>query len=109
MPEKRDIFVSYSRANTEFARDLYAKLQSLGFTLWRDRSDMEGGADWWRQIQEAIENVDTMLLILSPAALASEVVAQEWHYARQKGTRVIPVLAQSVDWNAVPRWMKRVD
>jgi WD40 repeat protein len=109
MPEKRDIFVSYSRANTEFARDLYAKLQSLGFTLWRDRSDMEGGADWWRQIQEAIENVDTMILILSPTALASEVVAQEWHYARQKGTRVIPVLAQSVDWNAVPRWMKRVD
>jgi hypothetical protein len=43
MPERRDIFISYSRANTGFARDLYAKLQALGFTLWRDRRDMEGG------------------------------------------------------------------
>jgi hypothetical protein len=107
--EKRDIFISYSRANTDFARDLYAKLQALGFTLWRDRNDMEGGDDWWRQIQEAIENVDTMILVLSPKALESRVVSEEWHYARQKGTRVIPVQAEDVDFNSVPRWMKRLD
>ncbi len=109
MPDKRDVFVSYSRANTDFARDLYAKLRDLGFTLWRDRSDMEGGEDWWRQIQEAIENVETMILVLSPKALESTVVAQEWHYARQKGTRVIPILAEPVDFDSVPRWMKRLD
>ncbi|MBO9310300.1 MAG: toll/interleukin-1 receptor domain-containing protein, partial [Chloroflexi bacterium] len=45
MPEKRDIFISYSRANANFARNLYSKLQALGFTLWRDRNDMEGGDD----------------------------------------------------------------
>ncbi len=109
MPDRRDIFISYARANADFARELHEKLSAQGFTLWRDRSDMEGGDDWWRQIQEAIENVDTMVLILSPAALASTVVAQEWHYARQKGTRVIPILAESVDFNTVPRWMRRVD
>ncbi|MCE7947446.1 MAG: TIR domain-containing protein, partial [Chloroflexi bacterium CFX4] len=109
MPDKRDVFVSYSRANTAFARDLYAKLSALGFTLWHDRSDMEGGEDWWRQIQAAIENVDTMILVLSPKALESAVVAQEWHYARQKGTRVIPILAEAVNFDAVPRWMKRLD
>ncbi len=76
MPDKRAVFISYSRANTDFARALYAKLQALGFTLWRDRSDMEGSHDWWRQIQMAIENVDTMLLVLSPKALESAVVAQ---------------------------------
>ncbi|MFN7209347.1 MAG: TIR domain-containing protein, partial [Aggregatilineales bacterium] len=108
MPERRDTFISYSRANAAFARDLYKKLSAQGFTLWRDLNDMEGGEDWWRQIQEAIENVDTMVLILSPKALASEVVAQEWHYARQKGTRIIPILAESVDFDAVPRWMRRV-
>jgi hypothetical protein len=107
--EKRDIFISYSRANTDFARDLYAKLQALGFTLWRARNDMEGGDDWWRQIQEAIENVDTMILVLSPRALESRVVSEEWHYARQKGTRVIPVQAEDVDFNSVPRWMRRLD
>ncbi|RMF53527.1 MAG: toll/interleukin-1 receptor domain-containing protein, partial [Chloroflexota bacterium] len=109
MPERRDVFISYSRANTDFARDLHAKLQAQGFTLWRDRSDMEGGENWWQQIQEAIENVDTMVLVLSPKALESTVVAQEWQYARQVGTRVIPVLAERVDFERVPRWMKRLD
>jgi WD40 repeat protein len=109
MPEKRDIFVSYSRANTEFARDLYTKLQSLGFTLWRDRSDMEGGEKWWEQIKEAIRNVDTMVLIMSPAALQSQVVAEEWRYALQEGTRVIPVIAEDIDFNTVPRWMRKRD
>jgi hypothetical protein len=106
MPEK-NIFISYSRANTGFARDLYDKLKDEGFTLWRDRSEMESG-DWWRQIQEAIERVDKMILVLSPKALESTVVAQEWHYARQKGKLVIPVQAEDVDFNTVPRWMKRV-
>ena len=109
MPEKRDIFISYSRANTDFARDLYAKLRKLGFTLWRDRNDMIGGENWWRQIQEAIENVDTMILVLSPKALESRVVSEEWHYARRHGTRVIPVLAEPINFETAPRWVKKAD
>ncbi|MCS6871827.1 MAG: TIR domain-containing protein [Anaerolineae bacterium] len=109
MLERRDIFVSYSRANTDFARDLYDKLKELDFTLWRDRSDMEGGENWWEQIKEAIRNVNTMVLVMSPAALASRVVAEEWRYALQEGTRVIPVIAEDVDFNAVPRWMRKRD
>src|SRR5207248_1557472 len=31
----KPIFISYSRANTDFARDLYSKLKGLGFKLWR--------------------------------------------------------------------------
>jgi hypothetical protein len=107
--EKRDIFISYSRANTDFARDLYAKLQALGFTLWRDRNDMIGGENWWQQIQEAIRGVQNMVLVMSPDALRSEVVADEWRYARQVGTRVIPVLAEDVDFSTVKRWMKKRD
>src|SRR5262245_42445664 len=85
------IFISYSRADATFARDLHDKLQALGFKLWRDRNDMAAGEDWWQQIQKAIRTADTMVLVLSPAAIASTEVAKEWRYARQEGTRVIPV------------------
>ncbi|PJF34751.1 MAG: hypothetical protein CUN49_14060, partial [Candidatus Thermofonsia Clade 1 bacterium] len=109
MPERRDVFISYSRTNTDFARKLYAKLQAQGFTLWRDRSDMEGGEDWWQQIQEAIENVDTLVLVVSPGALKSPVVTDEWRYARSIGTRVIPVLAAPINFNEAPRWLRKND
>ena len=40
------IFVSYARSDGEaFARDLRGKLAGLGFSLWHDRQDMEGGRD----------------------------------------------------------------
>jgi len=98
------VFISYSRANTLFARDLYTRLQALDFRLWRDRSEMEAGSDWWAQIKAAIDGAGTMVLVMSPKALASPVVAKEWRYARQVGTRVIPVIGEDVDFKNVPRW-----
>lgn len=91
--KSKDVFISYSRADTAFATTLYQRLKARDFTLWRDRSEMEAGKDWWPQIQEAIRESGTMVLCMSPKALASPVVTQEWRYARQVGTRVIPVLA----------------
>ncbi|MBX3065651.1 MAG: toll/interleukin-1 receptor domain-containing protein [Anaerolineae bacterium] len=58
----KQIFISYSRVDADFARTLYAELAALGFTLWRDRSEMEGGENWWLQIEEAIRGVETMVL-----------------------------------------------
>ena len=83
--------------------------EHAGFGVWRDRSEMEAGKDWWQQIQEAIRETDTTVLCLSPAALASPIVAKEWRYARQVGTRVVPVVADTVDFHTVPRWMARAD
>ncbi len=103
------LFISYSRVNTDFAHELSTRLITLGFSLWRDRSQMDAGEDWWRQIQEAIREVETMVLLLSPQALASPVVAREWRYARQMGTRVISIIAEKVDFGQVPRWMGKLD
>jgi WD40 repeat protein len=105
----KQIFISYSRVDTAYARALADDLAALGFTLWRDRSDMEGGENWWQQIEEAIRGVDTMLLLLSEAALASKIVSKEWRYARQVGTRVIPVIADSFAPERAPRWMSKRD
>ena len=105
----KDIFVSYSRTDADFARQLAADLDALSFTLWRDRSDMQIGDDWWLQIEAAIKGSQNMVLIMSPAALASPTVRKEWRYARHQGTRVLPVIARDIDFGAVPRWMKTAD
>jgi hypothetical protein len=105
----KQIFISYSRKNARFARDLYNRLAKLGFPLWRDRTEMQGGENWWNQIKEAIDACETTILCMSPDALKSPIVQEEWLYARRNGKRVIPVIADDVDFSSVPRWMQRVD
>ena len=103
------VFVSYSRVDAELARSIYSGLEQLGFKMWRDRSNMIGGEDWWQQIEDAIRNSDSMVLCLSPEALLSPIVAKEWRYARQVGTRVLPVIIRPINFNEVPQWMAKVD
>lgn len=70
-PADPRIFVSYARSDGEgFARDLRERLAAQGFSLWHDRQDMPGGRGWWRQITQAIEAVEYLVLVMTPAALA---------------------------------------
>lgn len=106
---KPRIFISYSRSNEVFAEKLESDLHEQGFEPWRDREDMQIGEDWWRQIQQSIDRADVMILCLSPEALKSSVVHDEWRYAKGKGVRVIPVVATNIDYDILPRWANRVD
>lgn len=107
------IFVSYARSGGKaFARRLSERLRAEGFSLWRDLADMEGGRDWWQQIEEAIRAVEYLILVITAAALRSEYVRKEWRFARQEGRCVIPVLAdkdltRSEAFRALPGWMQR--
>jgi WD40 repeat protein len=106
-------FLSYARSDgEEFASRLRARLESEQphITLWQDRARMEGGVGWWRQITEAIEQVEFMIMVLTPAAASSDVARKEWRYARQHGVRVCPVMGVSADLlnlGQLPGWMRK--
>ncbi|NRF71207.1 TIR domain-containing protein [Aquincola sp. S2] len=104
------VFVSYSRKDGEaFAHDLRTRLQERGIVVWHDRIGMEGGRDWWEQIKQALNRVEFIVLVMTPAALQSDVVRKEWRYARQQGVCVYPVIAQpGLDIAGLPRWMSSV-
>lgn len=101
-------FLSYARSDGEvLAQALRARLVDAGVPLWRDREGMEGGRDWWQQITAAIDRVDYLILLMTPAALGSAMVRREWRYARQRGVAVYPVNADpALDFAALPRWMR---
>ena len=111
MINKPRIFISYARTDGEvFAQTLRQRLiQNFGAeAIWRDRDAMEGGRDWWQQITEALDQVEFMVLVATPRALASPVVTKEWRYARQQGVCVYPVQVpeQPLNFNALPKWMR---
>ncbi len=55
---------------------------------------MQGGRDWWTQIEEAIRapSVEHLLLVITPSALERSVVRREVRLARQEGVQVTPVM-----------------
>ncbi len=105
---KPRVFISYARSDGEaFATQLRHKLEAKNIPLWQDRIGMEGGRDWWLQIQEALDHVQFMVLVMTPAALRSPIVKKEWRYARQQGVCVYPVKAHAdLHFQSLPHWMR---
>src|SRR6266699_2971951 len=102
------VFLSYARADGEpFATQLRQRLEAEHIPLWQDRVGLEGGRDWWLQIVEALDRVEFMVMVMTPAALESPTVHKEWRTARQKGVCVYPVKAHpGIDFARLPRWMR---
>ncbi|HRF93886.1 MAG TPA: toll/interleukin-1 receptor domain-containing protein, partial [Aggregatilineales bacterium] len=73
-----------------------------------DHSDIEGGANWQTQIYDAIRRCDKLILCLSPDAVISPYVQDEWRYARREGTQVIPIVVSDIDYTQTPHWMKKL-
>lgn len=103
------IFISYARSDGESLAERLRERLKREMKVWQDRTGMEGGRDWWLQITEALNNVEFMVLVMTPDALRSETVRKEWRYARQQGVCVYPLQGEmNLDFKTLPRWMRGV-
>ncbi|MCI4665926.1 MAG: TIR domain-containing protein [Neomegalonema sp.] len=97
------IFVSYSRADTGFVDDLVAGLEADGaFAVLIDREGIGHGEDWQARLGALILECDTMVFVMSPDSLQSEICAWEVEEALRVGRRIVPVLWRVVDFDAAP-------
>jgi hypothetical protein len=108
MPAKPRVFISYVRSDgLDFSRRLRAWLEEKGIPLFQDLVSLVGGEDFLLQIYKAIDQVEFLILLMTPRAVASDAVKKEWRYARQRGVCVFPVVVPEieVDFNGLPHWM----
>ncbi len=108
--QRSGVFVSYARSDGgAFARRLVVDLEAQGISAWLDRREMYGGRAWRRQIVDAIGDAAYLVLVLTPSALSSEIVAWEWQVARRQGVCVFPVRADpGLDVALAPAWMREL-
>src|SRR5271157_4031024 len=85
-------FLSYSREDSEFAVRLAGDLKAAGVVVWRDRPDIDPGRRWDDAVQDALTSCPCMLVILSPASVASTTVMDEVSLVLEQKKTVIPVL-----------------
>ena len=74
------VFISYARSDAVFATRLANSLLKQGVDVWLDTYRLSPGSSWARQIGEALDKCQIMLVVLSPASVASENVEDEWNY-----------------------------
>ncbi len=103
------IFISYSRKDgAEFAAKLRDTLTAADLSIWQDIVALEGGRDWWTQIEDALKSksLQHFVLVVTPGALASGVVRREIRLARQEAKTVSPVKGPDLgDLSKLPRWL----
>jgi len=102
--KQRKTFLSYSRANKDFAIRLTKELKSEGFDVWLDILDIPAGSRWDREGEKALRESEIFMIILTPASVESENVLDEIGYAIDNGKHILPVLLESCD---VPLRLRR--
>jgi WD40 repeat protein len=106
------IFISYARSDgTQTAGNVRARLVEAGLRVWQDLIALQGGRDWWSQIEEALrsKSLQHFVLVITPNAIGSTHVRQEIRLARQEGKQVHPVRGPGFETlGRLPRWLGHV-
>lgn len=91
-----DVFMSYSRRNTDFVREVVNHLLKEGRDVWVDWEDIARASDWLTAIYEGIEAADSFVCIISKHWLESEICHYELARARMYNKRVIPCIYEPI-------------
>jgi formylglycine-generating enzyme required for sulfatase activity len=106
---KAKIFISYSRKDMAFADRLEVALKERGFEVLIDRQEIYAFEPWWERIQALIGRADTIVFVLSPDAVGSDVALKEVAYAASLNKRFAPIVCRRVENSAVPDALRRLN
>ncbi|NEP61831.1 MAG: TIR domain-containing protein, partial [Symploca sp. SIO2G7] len=95
--ESLDVFISYSRADSDLGRKLNDNLQMQGKTTWFDQESIASGTDFQQEINRGIKACDNFLFILSSRSVNSPYCADEVEYAASLNKRFVTVLHRQVN------------
>ena len=106
---KTKVFISYSRKDMAFADELEAALKARGFEVLIDRQEIYAFEDWWKRIEALIGRADTVVFVLSPDAVQSDVALKEISHATFLNKRFAPIVCRPVEDSAVPDPLRRLN
>ena len=102
------IFISYSHKDEPFKDELVTMLASLQrrgiVDAWNDRR-IEEGDEWYKSIQDAMDECDLALLLVSPDYLASRFIQEDEQpkllkRREEMKARVMPIIIRPCVWQS---------
>ena len=90
--QENGVFISYAHEDKYLALPLFERLHAAGINVWLDEEKLEGGAEYECRIQNAVNNCNVFMPILS-SQVRNDLVSQdmcarwymkEWGWAQQR-------------------------
>lgn len=116
--ENTDVFISYSRSDSEIAEQLYEALTRQGKRVWYDKNNLTDGGNFMEEIRKAIRTAKYFVPIFSQNVFKekgeSHVYRNEWDCAIEVAismgrTYIIPMAENGFDFyrSAIPEKMQQ--
>ena len=108
--KKARIFVACAPADADFAGRIAAALEARGFETLIDRAESYALVrERWQRVDALIARVDTVVFVLSPDAVASELMRRQMARAANLNKRLAPIVCRSVENSELPEMMRRLN
>ncbi len=104
-----DVFVSYSRHDGGFVRELHAFLSEAGRDVWVDWEDIPAASEWERDINESIDEAESVVFVVSTHSLASDYCTAEFRHAQERGKRIVPIACDGADPEAAQPGLRQLN
>src|SRR5215217_4137443 len=89
------VFLSYHRTDVDAAEQVRAQIVAHGVTTWMDQYDIPASAYWPDEIDKGLNQADFVVGLLSPDAVTSRNVKNEWDWALQNGKTLILMMTRN--------------
>ena len=104
-----DVFISYSRADGAFVRELHAFLTGRGKDVWVDWEDIPPAAQWEQDIDDSIDAAESFVFVISRSSLASKYSLDELRHAGERGKRIVPIACNGADPAQAPEGLRQLN
>ncbi len=104
-----EVFISYSRKDGDFARNLNLKLQEADKTTWFDQESISTGVDFEKEIYKGISSSNNVVFIISPDSVTSEYCEREVAYAQSLNKRFITILCRKTAPETMPEALRKIN
>jgi len=103
------VFISYSHHDRWTARRLAEELRARDVNAWLDLDSISAGSNWTSEIERALAEADTLVLLLSPDSVESDSVRHELEYAVRQSKPVLMVMVRDTPLPILMRNQQYID
>lgn len=97
-----DIFISYSRRDTEIMIQVTQTLREAGLAVWTDDGIEVGTLSWKKELADAILECQAVIVLFSPDSTESTWVHRELDFAELHQKRIYPLLISGEPADSIP-------
>ena len=102
-----NVFVACSRRDRDAVTAIVTALRAADQEVWVDPEDIAPSAVWMDEVKTAIAKADSVIFVISPDSVTSQVCGLELKHAVDLSKRIVPVVIRDTPVRAVPAPLRR--